>query len=1471
MKLRKIIGAAVLYAFILQTLAFCDEKLDKLIQKKSYEKAVVHVEQNIPPSKRDTETWMKLADIYQKVNADAKKVLECYQEALKQSPSDPAIYKGLAGTYKRINNWNEALKAYQRAYLLDRSAECAEGIAVSAANLKQWDKARDAAESAVSLDANVFDARVILLEQYLKEKDYSGAAEQLEVITKKESGNEKYWKKLQLCYEKLDRKEKLPDVDAEIVKLDSKDTKSRFRYADHLIAKNDFDGAYLIYKELALLEPDQAKVFKVLYEIAIKKNEKKSAMLYIKNYLALDSSSADMFKEYGNMQYSEKDHDGALKSYRKALKLDPKIKGFFKSYEAIVLDKKLEAEAVRVIQKGIAADEADAASYIALGNIYRKQGKYKSAATVYQEALKKEPNNMDVLSALAFCYGKSKDINNAIITFEQVVAVNAKAVDEYKELGDLYAAKKQTKNSLKAYKKFLSKGGSNSRVSKTVGMAAFSEKDYKGAIGYLTQIKGKTAKESAVLMALGESYYNTGQFKEAINTLKKLEKRKTINRKKLFMLLATSQEKENQLTDAASSFGTYSSIPGVMDPEAAYKSAYYIEKEKPGSAKAIYGKNTKRFPKDFRNFYRLGLLLAEDSKTYELAALNLNKASLLDKTKPELWEKLAVVNGKLKRIKSELFAYQQLLTFKPDHLEANRRTGIILFGQKKTEDALKSLEIVAQAEPKNVEVLTMLAEGYMKTKQFGKAAGCYTRLKKLNSDDVSLRLSLLDALEKGGQKDAVKEEQADLAKLDREIIKNNKKNVESRVRLAEYDYQNNDLDEAYDIYRELSVLTPRRSGVFKSLYDIAIKKNRKKEATGYLKTYLVLAPNNAETQIELGNLLFDQKDFDGALTAYRKARKLDPKSKGYFTKYIHIVLGKGLDKEAESVIKRAIAVGEADAPAYTALGDIYKKWKVYKAAANMYQQVLKKEPNNVQVLTAQAECYAKAGDTKNAIITYEQVVMMNAKAVEEHKILGDLLKKSKKTKSAMGAYKKYLEKKSSDQAVAQTVGLYEYSNKNYPDAVQYLSMVKSANLLTTGLLVKLGNAYHKTGDCKNVIETYEKVRKRQISPNVKVEILKPLGECYEKSGENIKAAQVYADYISIKGVRDQELSYKCAYLLEAKDPKKAVSIYKANTLKYPKDHRNFLRLGLIFADGKTSLKQSAMMLQKASALKEDVPVIWKTLAEVYKKLGNKNGELLALKKLVKYEPDNLEANRRAGMILFEKNLMKECLTYLEMVRTKEPKNLDVILNLTDAYMKLNRLKEASDLLNKAKNIKKDDPGLRLQLYKLYKKTGKAKQARNEIRELVALSQKSEYKLYYANDLIDAGNTEEAEKIARQIRKQDPLNVDGLMLYGRILKTQKKFVEATELFKSVLYAKENYAPALYERGDIYLTQEELDRAGRYFSKALKADPNYGMAAYKLSVVAKKQKKWSAWRKYLTMAKKLEPKNKEIDEAYKAMKK
>lgn len=1459
-------NVAVMTLLVVALTAFGNDAMQKALDGKKFDEAV-KLGEAISADSRTVEQWISLGLAYEGLK-NAVEAKKSFEGAMRANPSHPGVYLAYGNYELRTGQNQDAIKHFRRSHLLESSAAAAEGMAIAASRLKDWESARDAAESAISLNPDALESRNILATILFDAKNYAAAAPHLEYIASKKPKELETWRKLVVCYESTKNREKLASVDPQIIALDAKDIKSRQRHAEYSLEKNDTKTALNLFKDLALLTPNDPKPFKNLYEASLKDGNKKDGILYLKNYVVLDSSDASAIRQLADLLFEAKDMDGALDAYRKTVRRNANVKGVSKNYATIVLDKKLDDEALRVILRAVTHKEADAIMYAAAGDIYTKRKDHANAIKMYAAALDLDKQNLALLVKLAEAQAASGDIRNAIISYEQIVLLNDKAVNEYKILADLTTRSGKEKEGMDIYKKYLVKAPNDQETASRIGLYEYKNKQHKEAVSFLTKVRDAKLLTTEVLFALGDSYHKLEDCKNAIASFERVRAAKPSNQVLANTLkpLAECYEKNGDKAKAAEAYTAYTALPNVKDAEASYLKAYLREDTDKAGAIRMYEANTKEYPRDYRSFMRLGLIYSQEAATLPQAVTNLRTASILADTVSLIWKTLGEVQGKLKNADGELAAYSKLLTLQPNDVTANKRVGTIQINRKQFAPGVASLEKVVAADPNDFEARMLLATGYASTNRPKEAADHFRKAKELKADDVSIRLSLIDALGKAGDTAGVREERKSLSELDRRIAATDKKNIEARQRLIVYSMAQKDNGTAYVFLNELAELTPKDQKVFKNLYDIAIAGGKKKDAVNYLRKYIALKPETAEPHKNLGLLLFEEKDFDGALVAFREARKLDPQVNGIYKEFMTILIQKKLNDEILVVGNAAIAAKEIDAAGYTAMGDIYRAQNKHADAVRMYKAALDIDTKNVALLALFAESQAKSGDLRNAVISYEQVIAMNPSAVKEFKDLGDIQMRLGSQDQAMATYKKYLEKNPADEQIALVVGNFDHGKKQYQSAVRYLEMVKKNELQTITYLSNLADSYFQLKNFKKAAELYDRVWKSKPTPAPAVlrNILKPLGEAYEADKQPVQAAAAYGAYVAIQGVVDPEASFKRAALIEKTNEAQAVRDYTANTRLFPRDARSFVRLGMIQAQKKETWEQAAVNLNAAVKLVDNDADVWLELARVNGNLKRTNEELAAYRKYAALKPQDFSASRRIGQILYERKQFQEAITHLEMFLTTNDKDVEVLLMLVDAYEGTNRQPKATELLARAKTLKPNDPGVRERLYLMYKKDGQKAKAEVEIRDLVGISKDNKHRLMYIGDLIEAKKLAEAAAVAAEVRKSDPLNFDGLMAAADIQRLQRRFPEAIETYKSVLFINENHAPAFFGRAEAHLGMSEFDRAESFYKRAIAVDPKMARAELGLAKVYNAQKKRDLRNAHLAKARALDPNNKEFIE-------
>ena len=672
---------------------------------------------------------------------------------------------------------------------------------------------------------------------------------------------------------------------------------------------------------------------------------------------------------------------------------------------------------------------------------------------------------------------------------------------------------------------------------------------------------------------------------------------------------------------------------------------------------------------------------------------------------------------------------------------------------------------------------------------------------------------------------------------------------------------------AAELYKQLALLLPQDADVFKTQFIIAQNLKAPADAIIALKQYVVLKPADAPAQMQLGDLLYESKDMDGAVIAYAAAVKANPEIRGLYKRYGEIIQLKGTQEQIVSVLAAAINANEADAGMYIVLAGIYQKQNTYAKAIPLYQKALTLDTKNNSALSSLAECQAKSGATSDAVISYEQVIAFNPAVQNEYKALGDLYIKQNKQPSAIAMYRKYLEKVPGDAAVSLIVGEAALKDKNYADAVKFLSVAQTAKANDPEFLYMYGeasynNAAAKTKDFKTAIEVLERVRSNPQAVAHQTMVLKMLADAYDQSKDTAKAVSMYSAYTKTPGVKDGEASFRKALLTSASNPAAGAKIFEENTVAYPDDYRNFMYAGLYIAQQPVGFDRSIPLLKKSIALHDSTSAVWLQLGFVYGKLAKNKEEVDAYRQFIQRDPTNVQACTKIGEILMKKNNIADAMLFLENANTLKPNDTIVMPMLASAYAQTNRSEEAISLYEKTEQLKPDDVTIKEKLFALYEAKNDNPKILSEVKKIIEKKRDPKYLIKYADALYANGVYAEAENVIKEVRTADPENINALMLLGKVQSVQGKWDDALETFKGVSYINPNHAPSMYERAEIHFLQAKYQWAKTFYERALKADPKYVLAEVGLAKVARMEKDKAEYAKHIENAKKLDPNNKEL---------
>ncbi len=1075
------------------------------------------------------------------------------------------------------------------------------------------------------------------------------------------------------------------------------------------------------------------------------------------------------------------------------------------------------ADAKTALEKVIQNDPKNAIANRELGNIYYNEKDYIRAAPLLAKDYKKESSEA-VVYKIGKSYNEAGKADSAIIFLKDAITKGT-STESYLELGRAYTKLGNSKEAAAAYEKVssgLMTGGDYynfANAKNNSGDPSGAITLYENAISRFGETGSKEAliaREKAARSRLAGKNYDIAL--KYLSFIVQNDANGVVVPDGYF-LLSDAYMGLNDSKNAIASLEKVISITPKNVEAYARLADLYQKANMPEKSKSVLESMVMLSPNDPGIYLNLGNYNIKVRKYIDARAMFEKSNSL--KVNADALEGLAISNYYMNQFPQAKTSALNAIKMNGDLVDARIILGNILLGEKNYKDAQTQFEIIVKkrSEP---EYLSSLAE-------------CYLNL---------------------GQKDK-------LAEVDRKIVSVNGQNIDSRMRLAAYAEETKNYTEAVTMYKELSVLKPEDGKIVYKLYELSNANKENIQAMVYLKKYLTLSPDNADAHGLMGDLYYNDNKMDDALSEYRIALKKNASSKGFLKRYAEIVNAKGLQDEVINALEGLVGSNQADAGTYTTLGLIYEKKNMMPRAIEMYQNALRIEPSNLDALNALAASQAVIGDVNSAIITYEQIIMMNPKAVNEFKELGDLYIRSFKQTEAINAYKTYLSKDSSNAVIAKKVAAEAYRNKEYKDAVRFYGMALTKT--SDNEMFEYADACVNTGDSIKAISALESLKSRKLKPAFQAKTLLMLANAYEKVNKKYDAIKTLTELVALPGGKDPDVLYKRALLSEMENNAGAIKYYEENSRMFPADYRNFLRLGVLLSESRETMGKSIEYLKRVTELGAAVPAVWLELGKVYVKQNRDNDALMAFKRYAESDPQSFDANKNLGILLIKTNKTNEGMVYLEIANTLQGGDPVVMANLAKGYLQTGRTSEANDLLLKVKEKAADNIDVRIALFELYEKNGKKDEAIAEIKAVAEKTNDKNHIMMLAQAYRNAGKIAEALDALENIFAVDPENIDAQMIKAAVLRDDKKYEEAIEVYKEVSFIKPDYPNSYFERAETHLLQSKIQWAETYYKRTLESDKKFALAELGLAKISKIRKDTTGYKLHLENAYKMDPDN------------
>ena len=265
--------------------------------------------------------------------------------------------------------------------------------------------------------------------------------------------------------------------------------------------------------------------------------------------------------------------------------------------------------------------------------------------------------------------------------------------------------------------------------------------------------------------------------------------------------------------------------------------------------------------------------------------------------------------------------YKKIIKLNPGNIESSMKLADLYYAQGFLSEAKSEY--------------SKIAKGLVKSQRTKEAIFLFEKLQKLDRKDVQTKISLADLYAKEGEVD---------------------KAVERYNDAAEMKIRTNAFKDAHEVLKRAKDLKEDHSRTVANMVKLLQKEDKKKDARKLIDNILKKNKDDANALRLLGNVHFEEKDFEKAELVFTQVISLKPKDVEARVKLGRISISKDeLDKAFEL---------------YEPLVETLVKKQKFEKAVGLLGLILSAKKVHIPTLQALASLYQSAGQKKNLEIVY---------------------------------------------------------------------------------------------------------------------------------------------------------------------------------------------------------------------------------------------------------------------------------------------------------------------------------------------------------------------------------------------------------------------------------------------------------------------------------------------------------------------
>jgi tetratricopeptide (TPR) repeat protein len=449
-------------------------------------------------------------------------------------------------------------------------------------------------------------------------------------------------------------------------------------------------------------------------------------------------------------------------------------------------------------------------------------------------------------------------------------------------------------------------------------------------------------------------------------------------------------------------------------------------------------------------------------------------------------------------------SFEKAIENDTESLKAHQNLGFLLFQEKSLKEAKETVKRGLQVDPRNRDLLLLLAQIYQKEKNGERLLETLEKLHLYYPDDIDIALNLalvyryqnraeeaISLYEK--LKDRYLKEKkiyysfADLyecwgkwekaREIYEELLIYMSKDIETHEKIAKTYHKEKRWEEARKKHYEILKIDSTHIESYRKIATLYEEEGKLKDAANAYEQALLIAPDDTILYKELGKL-YQKFDDDEAIATYKRMVRLDETNSYPYVQLGIVYKKRGKEHLAEENFRKAVSLDSEDPLPYYRLASIVFAKDDTTQSLEWNRKAIRKGLTRISRLKLQFASFLKERGGKLGLGDLEELSEIEKGEREPQEIPRaalDLLFILEEETDLENELLGLLEEYQDDAILLEYLGLYYEREKNWDKAIETYEDVLKKNVKVKRAHLGLARAYEKKGMGEEALLAYRRV------------------------------------------------------------------------------------------------------------------------------------------------------------------------------------------------------------------------------------------------------------------------------------------------------------------------------------------------------------------------------------------------------------